>query len=186
MKIELNISKKHMATMITAMLIMTMMAFVTVVSAKEIMSDYPEGMPYHEKLYTDIIGAKDETVHTISGKDAHKVTLDDHLEVTGTINGIGAVPSGFCIISPTETQCPEGWEDVSGSGGDMEGRTMRGDSGDVGGDGGSEKHQHDYSPPKNLEIDGSHDRGPWGGRTYQTEEESSWPPYRNVIVCCRK
>ncbi len=85
------------------------------------------------------------------------------------------VPAGFCIFSDTKTSCPEGWMRRT----TFDGRTIRGSS-TPGGTGGSDTHRHYMWDSIRLDK-GSH---------HTTEKQwtgyaSSWPPYMNVIICCK-
>lgn len=84
----------------------------------------------------------------------------------------GAIPSGFCIFSPTKNTCPAGWvanETLNA------GRTIRGTTTDVGSTGGAE------SPLTSVASGG------WGSYAYAftVPLESNWPPYTNVLICCK-
>jgi len=95
----------------------------------------------------------------------------------------GSIPSGFCVFSDTVASCPSGWTRKLS----FDGRTIKGNS-TPGGTGGSDTHTHNfeipYSPsgasgsgPKLVSSDGDGD--------FTTDSASSWPPYVEVIICCK-
>jgi hypothetical protein len=109
------------------------------------------------------------------------------------------IPSGWCIFSTTQGGCPSPaseWIEVSKSGGDLYRKTLRG-AGNPGATGGSDRHTHPYSGTTDPDI------GPWqgvaialnsaanNGHTHDysgtTDDTSmnSWPPYFNVVICCK-
>jgi len=88
----------------------------------------------------------------------------------------GTIPSGFCIFSDTITECPVGWTRKES----FDGRTVRG-AGTPGDTGGSDTHNHGMSKSNDhKEGIGSKDQ-----ITDRTNPASSWPPYINVLVCCK-
>jgi len=89
---------------------------------------------------------------------------------------VGAsAPSGFCVFSDTQASCPAGWTRRT----QFDGRTVRGAS-TPGGTGGSATHTHSLVP------NGQFAWGVWGaGYTTPTMDASSWPPYTDVLICCK-
>ncbi|MCG2695344.1 hypothetical protein L6248_00165 [Candidatus Parcubacteria bacterium] len=96
------------------------------------------------------------------------------------------VSSGFCVFSRTQAGCPAGWtRDAS-----FDGRTISG-AATPGGTGGASTHAHTI-PALYLAETGSPTDVSAGGNTYKKYTNvsnsggaSSWPPYMNVIVCCK-
>lgn len=172
MKIEINVAKKHIAILVAAMLLISALTFASFVFGKTagVTDPYADDKPFHDLLYVD----------TMAGKTGGTVTVDDDLVVTGGITGEGVVPSGFCIFSATINACPAGWVDMSGSGGLFNAKTIRGDSGEIGAEGGAEEHQHKMAAADDCDGDGH-----CADNDKYTNKASSWPPYRNVIICCR-
>jgi len=115
--------------------------------------------------------------------DAHKGTLfykstDDQVYVCkGTTLGWKPVsagaPSGFCVFSDTQTSCPTGWTRRT----QFDGRTIRGFA-TPGGTGGADTHNHGSF------TDGD-SVGTSPASVGATDAASSWPPYMNVIICCK-
>ncbi len=92
------------------------------------------------------------------------------------------IPSGFCIFSSTATSCPQGWEMKWV----FNGRTIRGvtDANAVGKTGGNEGHSHSIWIGDRHCSGGSKSAVKSG--TWWTDWRSNWPPYVNVIICCKK
>ena len=97
----------------------------------------------------------------------------------------GTVPSGFCIFSATQNSCPAGFQVASKFYTDANGNYVPGalrainpgdtSKGAVGDQGGKEVHNHANSNWR------SQTSGAAGGN----RPESNWPPYTNVLVCCK-
>ena len=106
-----------------------------------------------------------------SGWDTYSDTI---YEVRGSGGGI---PGGFCIFSDTEANCPSGWTRRAA----FDSRTIRGAS-VPGGTGGANSHTHSLSCP------GTHNAiGGTAGQTVYTctDSQFNWPPYMDVIICCK-
>lgn len=101
-------------------------------------------------------------------------TLDE-LQYYGNISG---VPEGFCVFSASGEECPIGFStpDI------FDGRTIRVDSDNLGGVGGSDTHTHGVSLTDakaacyDVKVMGS---------GFQSQSASSWSPYTNVLICCK-
>ena len=67
------------------------------------------------------------------------------------------------------------------------GRTIRGvtDANAVGKTGGKESHRHTVSKDKDTVDDGS-GATVMDYKNLNTDWQSNWPPYVNVIICCKK
>jgi len=92
------------------------------------------------------------------------------------------VPSGFCVFSSTNTTCPFGWSRAT----QFDTRTIRGVANPTVAPqtGGSSTHTHSFHLPGDT-ID---TRGDWyraKSGDFDTNSASSWPPYRNVLICCK-
>ena len=99
------------------------------------------------------------------------LTAEDWNDLVTNVKVSGGIPSGFCMFSSTVGSCPSGWYRNSS----MDGRTVRGYS-SPGGTGGSETHTHNEG--KHFTI---HDYSRQDG----SAAASNWPPYMNVVICCK-
>ncbi len=87
---------------------------------------------------------------------------------------------GFCVFSPTKTDCPDGWTRAAS----MHDRTIRG-ADTPGGIGGNGTHYHNITEWGAYEgVDTSPSTVPVY-LVWKSDATSSWPPYMNVTICCK-
>jgi len=211
MKIEMNIEKKHLYVLMTVLVVFVGIVVVLAGVGDE---EYDASM-FHRYLMLDNIQSSDEsgievqdslnvqsnlavgggvviegglTAHSITGVaslTASSITAENLISTASlSVNDVAGsvVPSGFCVFSDTQAQCPAGFTRR----GEFDGRTIQGASDDIGETGGSETHSHNVNlGGTSGDNDPDHNRVQARGEDYRSSEESSWPPYRNVIVCCK-
>lgn len=90
----------------------------------------------------------------------------------------GAVPSGFCVFSSSATSCPAGWTRSTS----FDGKAIRG-SDTAGGVGGAESHYHVTDIQKTSA--GGSGSNVMNDVALPTNWQSNWPPYINVLICCK-
>jgi hypothetical protein len=91
--------------------------------------------------------------------------------------GGGGIPSG-AIMAFNVSACPQGWTSF----GSLNGRVLRGASA-PGIFGGNDTHRHDVSLTYFYNVDGGSWRTPVA--TVNVLDNSSWPPYYNVLYCIK-
>lgn len=188
MKIEINVKKKHIAVIVAAMLLISALSSISLVTAPDV-PEFDGTQPFHEVLYTHII--KTMTPDIIVDASLLEVTGDlkvlGNVEILGNVKG--TIPEGFCIFSATESECPEGWVEKAEFFDGGLSRTIRGvsvASGDVGGAGGADEHAHHVTMPGEGTQDGSGHHVAENGVAVLSTSASSWPPFINVLICCRE
>ncbi|MFC1522324.1 hypothetical protein ACFL6Y_07930 [Elusimicrobiota bacterium] len=136
--------------------------------------------------YRDTPAAGEDTSITVS----FKISPDENggtayfnaIDLGGVTqsNWPGGVPSGFCVfsVSPSITACPADWTRQI-----TDNSAIRGVAGTPGGTGGVDMHTHEVFDRSGKRLDKGNHREIAANNT--SGETSNWPPYIDVIVCCK-
>ena len=118
----------------------------------------------------------DELLKEINNPDENlKLYVDGKIK-TSSISvegGGGMIPPGFCIFSHTIESCPEGFSKDDTA---FDGRTIRAikdeDLDKLGEQGGSNDNGSLYADNEDTDV-------------WPSKAGTNWPPYINVIICCK-